>query len=180
MKKYIPSICEMELSIAKMFGYRGNIIVPNISFGLNIHECDLFIVNAKSYYASEVEIKRSKADLKKDVQKRHGHKSEKIKNLYFAILENMVIVCEVIKPYYENSFPSVHAKLIRSSQDCKEARKLTEKEIVNLIRLGSMRIWNLKQTQIGLRRDRDFAMERYKTLQKNLGLDKDDNKVFSS
>jgi hypothetical protein len=91
-----------------------------------------------------------------------------------------VIVCEVIKPYYENSFPSVHAKLIRSSQDCKEARKLTEKEIVNLIRLGSMRIWNLKQTQIGLRRDRDFAMERYKTLQKNLGLDKDDNKVFSS
>jgi len=35
---------EMEIAISKYFGYRQNIIVPNISWGFMNHESDIFIV----------------------------------------------------------------------------------------------------------------------------------------
>ena len=38
------SYTEIELAIAKYFDIRKNIIIPNISYGFNIHECDLFIM----------------------------------------------------------------------------------------------------------------------------------------
>lgn len=57
------SLLEMEIAIANLFDIRKNIIVPNISCGLGIHECDLFIVR-NSGYCIEVEIKRSEQDLK--------------------------------------------------------------------------------------------------------------------
>ena len=45
------------------FNYRANLIVPNISWGLGLHECDLLVLTS-SGYATEIEIKVSKADLK--------------------------------------------------------------------------------------------------------------------
>jgi len=43
------SLYEIEYALARKFDIRQNIIVPNISWGLRIHECDLFIVNNNGY-----------------------------------------------------------------------------------------------------------------------------------
>src|SRR5262245_35861210 len=79
---------EIETIIAYKFGVRRNIIVPNVSWGLGLHECDILIVS-QSGYATEVEIKISKYDLKKDLVKGHGHANDKIKYLVFAIPEKI-------------------------------------------------------------------------------------------
>jgi len=75
---------DMEIALANYFGVRQNLIVPNVSWGMDSHECDLFVLSPAGY-GWEVEIKVSKADLFKDKYKRHGHHSSKIKFLYFAI-----------------------------------------------------------------------------------------------
>ena len=70
---------KIEVALANHFNYRLNLIVPNISWGAFIwHECDLFIVS-KAGYCTEIEIKISKSDLKKDFEKKHNHESDKIK-----------------------------------------------------------------------------------------------------
>jgi len=61
---------DIEFAVAKYFNFRKNLIVPNVSWGFNIHECDLLIVR-KSGYAIEVEIKISKSDFKADFKKIH-------------------------------------------------------------------------------------------------------------
>lgn len=48
---------EMKLALSSHFGIRQNLIVPNISLGLGIHECDLLIL-AKSGYLYERESKK--------------------------------------------------------------------------------------------------------------------------
>ena len=68
-KKINITLPEIELAIAKYYGTREHIIVPNISWGFDyMHECDMFIIK-KSGYAVEVEIKRSKNDLINDFKK---------------------------------------------------------------------------------------------------------------
>ena len=75
---------EMECCVASFLNYRSNLIVPNVSWGMALHECDLLVIT-KAGYAWEVEIKVTKADLKKDSEKWHGHRSSRIKHLFFAI-----------------------------------------------------------------------------------------------
>jgi hypothetical protein len=74
---------EVEEAVARMFGIRQNIIVPNISWGMGLHECDLLIIR-KSGYAVEVEIKVSRWDLRKDLKKTHGHQSGRIREFYLC------------------------------------------------------------------------------------------------
>ena len=80
---------DIEISVAKYMDPRVNLIVPNASWGLGLHECDLLVIS-KAGYASEVEIKVSKADLLRDREKRHGHASDRIKALWFALPEAKV------------------------------------------------------------------------------------------
>lgn len=62
---------ELEIAIMEYFGIRQNLIVPNVSWGMNgLHECDVLILS-KAGYATEVEIKISKPDLLKDRDKKH-------------------------------------------------------------------------------------------------------------
>jgi len=76
---------EMEIALMSYFGIRQNIIVPNISWSfLYNHEADLIVLTGSSY-ATEIEIKVSKADLKKDKEKKHCHESDMIKYLDFAV-----------------------------------------------------------------------------------------------
>ena len=51
---------EMEVALMKHFGIRQNIIVPNVSWSFLNYEADL-VVLTKSNYATEIEIKISKA-----------------------------------------------------------------------------------------------------------------------
>jgi hypothetical protein len=83
---------EIEIAVARYFHPRVNLVVPNVSWGMGLHECDLLVIT-RAGYAYEVEIKISKSDLKKDREKRHCHVSSRISRLYFAIpkeLENCI------------------------------------------------------------------------------------------
>lgn len=133
-------------------------IVPNVSFGLLIHECDLLVVR-NSGYALEVEIKVSVSDLKRDVLKRHGHRSHKIKELYFAVpaklydvaVEHAPSRAGIIVVSRRNSgfaVNALYATIDRPAVPNKDARPLTAREMQTVARLGAMRIWALKRKLI--------------------------------
>jgi len=139
---------EIEIAIAKHFGFVKNHIVPNISYGLNIHECDMFIVS-KSNYVTEVEIKISKADLKKDKTKSHGHEDERIKYFYYAIPEKIIPVEFALANIPDRAgLIVVNARGLcttkREATVRKGAKKLTDAEVYQVMRLGCMRQWTLK------------------------------------
>jgi hypothetical protein len=154
---------EIEEAVARMFGIRTNLIVPNLHWALFRHELDLLIVR-KSGCAVEVEIKISKSDLKKDAEKRHGHidPRNRIGHLYFAVPMKLLEAAIEHAPqeagiitvqpatrwnmdtgkYDELSF--LQAKIVRPAIKRRDAGKFTQSEIEYIARLGCMRIWGLK------------------------------------
>jgi hypothetical protein len=151
---------DIEIAIAVLFGYVQNTIVPNVSWGAGLHECDMLIIR-KSGHAIEVEIKVSKSDLKKDLTKRHGHKSARVKELYYAVPKKLVDYAREILPAdvgLIECYPSPQtghavAWTVRPAKARRDARPFTPTEIGNVARLGTMRIWNLKRTVRQLKAD---------------------------
>lgn len=152
---------EMECAIAKWFNPRINLVVPNISWGFFIHECDL-IVLTKSGYLYEVEIKTRMSDLVKDSKKYHRHTSLKIRHLYFALpkyiftgraldiipkdagiltVDNPDTVTVERKPelWYRDlgDWDGNHGG--------RNEYKVSAEEKYQIARLGALRIWNLKE-----------------------------------
>jgi hypothetical protein len=144
---------EIEWAIAfKHFGIRTHIIIPNVSWGFNIHECDLLVIS-KLGYLTEVEIKISLADLKKDKEKRHGHYDNRIKALYFAIPSKMAKHIEHIP---------LHAGILAITSKGKvfelakpkiniNAKPISIEDRLKLLRLGTMRIWGMKKKLIDIK-----------------------------
>ena len=161
-KKIVPTCQEIELLVANLWGWRKNLIVPNISWGAGLHECDLLILTA-SNWATEVEIKVSRADLKKDAGKEHGHVSDRIKFLYFAIPDHLLDCIEFIPDRAgiilitarDMQHPELgfRASLHRQAQANPTAKKWTDMQRINMGRLGCMRIWTLKKTVIDHKRN---------------------------
>ena len=157
---------DIEIAIADIFNPRVNIIVPNVSWGLGLHECDVLILT-KSGYAYEVEIKISRADLKKDLNKAHMHKSNRIRGLWFALpqqlLKHMNLIpsnagiISVSSPEADAFYPKFERRPTLNI----DAKQFTREEIVKLIHLASMRIWPMKKRL----RERCWEIEK---LQKNL------------
>lgn len=158
-KSKIPKITtsEMEVSIAKYFGIRKHIIIPNLSWGFDgMHECDLFLIR-NSGYAFEVEIKRTKADLLADFKKYHNHvdRKNRIVQLYYAIPKELLSTCEehipeqfgilVVEKYESLGKYYDSTSMYREAKRRTGAKKLTEKERLKAARLGCMRIWSLKE-----------------------------------
>ncbi len=145
---------DIEIAIADYYGIRQYTVIPNISWGLGVHECDLLIMS-KSGYCTEVEIKVSKADLIKDASKEHGHKSDKIQALFFAVpIELKDIALQYIPTQAglftieyrpNNKVKKYIVSCVKPTTVNKQARKLTEQEILQFYRLGCMRIWGLKK-----------------------------------
>jgi hypothetical protein len=145
---------EMEIALASFFGYRRNIVVPNISWGLDLHECDLLVLT-KAGYAWEVEIKTTKSDLIADKSKRHKHQSRKIAKLFFAIPEKLNPFIEhipdragiiIVRDWMKPGGPYRPAcELIRAPQR-NGKYKFTPTERLKLAELATLRIWGLKQT----------------------------------
>lgn len=155
---------EIELAVANYFGYRQNLIVPNVADGMGLHECDLLVVTPTGY-ATEVEIKISASDLKADAKKNHGHASDMIKLLYFAIPESltphiehipaqagvMIIKRRLAFHYDYMSDKRIcdgekdYCEIIRGSHVNKIAQKWTAADRMALMRLSTMRIWSLKR-----------------------------------
>ncbi len=129
-----------------------HLVVPNVSWGFKIHECDLLSVT-NSRYATEVEIKISVADTKKDKEKTHGHKSDKVKYLYFAMPKEIYDKAKEFVPkragiytveaYYWRKQLRYRVVCERKAEVNKTHRKLTEDEMDQLRRLATMRYFSL-------------------------------------
>jgi len=146
---------EMECALSTYFNYRINLIVPNISCGMSLHECDLLVVS-KAGYLTEVEIKITRADLRADAKKWHGHRSDVIKRLIFALpdyLENCIEfvperagIILVRQPNVPELYP-YHPRCseLRPARRNKAAGKISDADRYKIARLGALRIWNLKR-----------------------------------
>jgi hypothetical protein len=146
VKKWKPTALDMEIAVAEHIGYRQHLIVPNVSWGINLgHEADLLVIT-KSGYAWEIEIKISKSDLIKDDLKYHGHYSPKVSRLYFAI-----------PVFLEECAPDIQAnagiflvsengrvKLLRAPK-INNRNKFNDSEKMKVAMLGCMRIFTLKK-----------------------------------
>lgn len=157
---------KIEIALANFFDFRRNIIVPNVSWGLLTHECDLLVIT-KSGYASEVEIKVSKSDLKRDLLKSHGHYSNLIKRLFFAIPEGLVKFQEfiperagIIQVIRGNLGYGYGCKILKRAKINKYAKPLSTNEIIQLGRLASIRMWCLKKT-LSNENNKDSNIEYY-------------------
>ena len=147
--KDVMNLYDMEIAIANYFNPRINLCVPNVSWGFNIHECDLLVLT-KNQYLIEVEIKLSKSDLKADLKKRHKHINRKIKHLYFALPEELEPHIEyvperagifIVRP--GKTQDKVHK--IRYPKTNLEALPITDRQAFQFARLGALRIWGMKR-----------------------------------
>ena len=151
---------DIEIVVARYLDPRVNLIVPNVSWGLGLYEKDLFVLTP-SGYAWEIEIKISKSDLIADKKKPHGHYSEKIKRLYFAVPEFLGKEALLHIPERAGLFIVIdgeeqkYIRLLRPAKINKIARKLNDKEIEHLYKLAAMRIWSLKEIVYRLQREKE-------------------------
>jgi len=156
-KTPMVTTAEMEVAIAKYFGIRKHIIVPNLSWGFFSHECDLFLIRT-SGFGFEVEIKRSKSDMLADFTKKHGHRDRgnRIVQLYYAFPEELLPKVEdlvpeecgilTVKKYKSTGYEyRARASMHREAKRKTGAKRLTEKEQLKIARLGTLRIWTLKE-----------------------------------
>jgi hypothetical protein len=75
---------QSRLAHIDQFNLRRNVVVPNVSFGLLEYEAD-FVSMSKSGYLTEVEIKRSWEDFRKDFKKKHMHDDPRIAYFYYCV-----------------------------------------------------------------------------------------------
>lgn len=137
---------EIELAIAKWFGVRKYVMVPNVSWGLLPYEADILALT-KSGYLWEIEIKVSRGDLLRDSKKRHQHDSYKVRQLWFAIPEKLEHCVEYI-PARAGIFVIGKAGNVterRPPTANMAARKLSDDERFQFARLGALRVWSLKE-----------------------------------
>lgn len=146
-KKHKFTALDMEVAVVNFLGCRRKVIVPNVSWGLVGHECDLFVLTPAGY-AWEVEIKVSKADLIKDKEKQHQHTSRKIKYLYFAIPDYLLEHQEHI-PERAGIIVVRHLGkggcFVKRPPNVHSTYKFTDAERMRLYELGLMRVWGLKR-----------------------------------
>lgn len=109
---------ELEQAVVNMLQTthkRKAVIIPNAYWGVGIyHECDLLCIvpgkkNKDETSVIEIELKVSKADLLKDLKKEHGHRSDNIKYIYYAVPEDLV-------PIVQEKFPE-HCGIITAKKN---------------------------------------------------------------
>lgn len=137
----------VELAVAVHFGYRQNIIVPNISWGMGLlYEADVVVLRPRGW-GIEIEIKVSSADIKADLKKRYQHDSNLFKELWFAVPANIVSHPDIprragILSVDDKKRVTVIRKPVRNTL----AKKWTMEQRLKLLHLASMRTWALKRT----------------------------------
>ena len=161
---------DMEVVMMDSINPRQNLVVTNPHWGLFLgnramHECDILYVT-KSGYATEIEIKISKADLLKDKEKRHNHAHNHIARLYFAVPESLeelalqeiperaglyVVRQEEVR-YRKNIYTDEEVHYFKTVLSCvreakrnQRAEKWSITDKYQLARLGTIRVWSLKK-----------------------------------
>lgn len=156
-KQYKPiNTLEMELALMKYLGIRTNLIVPNVSWGMNgLHECDILSLSS-SNYATEIEIKVSKGDLINDKHKDHQHDHMLITYFYYAVPAKLAEFALTEIPEHAGLlsvekvmyFGKEYLRVIQLKPAIrkKKAYKWTIDDRLKLSRLGTLRIYGLKST----------------------------------
>lgn len=171
---------EMEIALMKHFDIRRNLIVPCVtdSSFLTHFEIDILVLS-KSSYATAVEIKVSKTDLKNDLKKNHisglgdgnfmsagsykEHYFRNFKYFYYAVPEDLKeaaigqipefagLLVSKKDDYYHNGTMIDIVREVRSPH-LLYSTKWTDKMRYDLARLGTMRILTLKQNILNLKK----------------------------
>lgn len=130
------------------FYYRKCVVVPNVYWGMNInHECDILAVT-KSRCAHEIEIKISRADMKRDLEKKHNHYDARIRCLWYAGPKELEATFLEFCPKDAGIILITEANnkkivtITRKATPKRNANKFTEAEIAKLCALGLMRYWS--------------------------------------
>lgn len=159
---------EMEVKLMEYFDFRRNYVVPNLTrmSGLVRFETDILSIT-KSGYATGVEIKVSKSDLKNDLNKRHWkaynrlinkggvhvYKEKffgKLKYFYYAVPPELVEDTEEQIPDWCGILTIGKRRkiIIHRKAEFLYNYKYSQNEIHNMLRLGSMRIYSMKKKEL--------------------------------
>lgn len=149
---------ELELAVMDAYDIRKNTIIANVQSGMGVKECDLLMLRPTGY-ATEFELKLTKGDLMKDFNKTDGHVSELIKETFFVMPMNVVSTAIQVLPKNfgvigvkrDKDFNPVMEQ-IRDAQSNPNARKWTDEERMQFLRLGCMRLYKLKKDLVKCRR----------------------------
>ena len=154
-RKKVPKVTALDIEFAAAwhFGWRQNLVVPNVSWGLfrDNHEADLVVLHS-SGHADEVEIKVSRSDIAADLKKNRGRghvRSALMRRLWFAVPEELsddpnIPADAGILAVRQGSR---YVRVVRQAAVNKQAVKLTEQQRLKLLHLGCMRIWSLKEKE---------------------------------
>lgn len=151
---------DIEVAIAERFDHRKNLMVPNVQDGMGIHECDLLMLKSTGY-ATEFEIKITSSDLRKDQKKDHGHGTDLIKEMFYAVPVDLVAETRAVIPkdcgivgVKRVSQTEFVAEILREPVARAGARKWTDEERFQLARLGTMRWPKIKKELQKLKRSK--------------------------
>jgi hypothetical protein len=140
------------------FYIRSHIVVPNVHWGLGFnHELDLLSISNPAHIGTEIEIKVSRGDVKRDLKKEHRHYDDRIRQLYFAgpltLLDDFInFVPEdfgiiTVTRLNTNSLRYI-CSIKRRAKPLKQWRgAFTKAEVFELMRLGNMRYWSMFHKQ---------------------------------
>ena len=125
--------------------------VKNVSWGFfnSGREADLLTIS-KSHYLTEIEIKISIADLKRDAEKEcreSNYYDTRISALYYAMPEDLWRKVEKNPPIPKEAGVIVvteknHPKIIKKPKRSCNAKKLDNEQLLRLARLGAMKFWS--------------------------------------
>jgi hypothetical protein len=156
-----PHAGQMEVAVANLINWRENTVVPNVSWGLGVHECDILVLD-KQDRLTEIEIKVTVADMKADAKKEHGHKSKIISRLAYAFPTEILDKCTPLVPQgagiiavdtvtkssrypgLDLKRPAYKARWVRRCKHDPNKSPIRNDTARKLMHLGCMRIWSLK------------------------------------
>jgi hypothetical protein len=132
---------------------RNYLAIPNVSYGFLNYEADLLIIS-KAKYATEIEVKISMADWKRDRDKtKHKWSADpRIKYQYYACPYELALryeelelpmgwgVIGVCDPNASYGSPR-GIKILKEATARELAKKITDKELLILARLACFRVW---------------------------------------
>lgn len=148
---------EIEYALTEKFFADHELVATGITKnnGIISHECDLLTVN-KNMYITEYEIKVSLSDIKADLKKEHNHDCDKIARTFFVLplelvdkaiefipekfgiigIEKVELLVDCKKRMYEHGY---RLRYKRQPKRNNKAKRITEKELLELYRLDNMR-----------------------------------------
>jgi len=138
----------LTYGVGSPFYFRSHIVIPNIrdpTIGFT-HELDLLSISIKTHIGTEIEIKASKSDIKRDLEKKHLHYDTRVRQIYFAggmelydaLFEYVPAHFGIITVYKNQCTIRRKAKALKTFHG-----PFSQDEVFRIMRLGTMRYWSL-------------------------------------